>query len=134
MREGWLNDDYLILFSEAELENVSQRYGFAQSLPDLTVIGIRGWDDFIVRDRCGDIYTIPTVPLDQRYLQAYTLPEASALEPDGRFQGKIKWYITALIFGGNANDSKNLTWVSHVQHAELVVWWNKQYYLARGRG
>ena len=134
MQEGWLNDDYLILFSDAEIEDISQRYGVAQSLPGFAVIGLRGWDDLIVRDSCGDIYTIPAVPLDRRYLQAYSLPEPMALDTDGRFQGKIKWYITPLIFGGDANDPKNLTWVSHEQHTELVVWWNIKYRMVRESG
>ena len=44
MNEGWLNDDYLILFSEAEIEDVSKKYGIAQSLPGHTVIGLLGRD------------------------------------------------------------------------------------------
>ena len=134
IQEGWLNDDYLVLFSGTEIDGISQRYDIAQSLPGFAVIGLRGWDDFIVRDQCGDTYTIPAVPIDRRYLQAYSLPEPITLEIDGRFQGKIKWYITPLIFGGDANDPKNLTWVSLEQHAQLVVWWNKKYRAARGRG
>jgi hypothetical protein len=32
-----------------------------------------------------------------------------------------------LVFGGNLEDTANLTWVTHEQHAQLVVWWNKEY-------
>ena len=127
MREGWLNDDYLILFADAELANISERYAIGESLPGFTILGLRGWDDFIVRDPSGNTYTVPTVPLDQRYLQAFGLPELATLEADDRFKETIKWYITPLIFGGNPNDPKNLTWVNREQHIQLVIWWNNRY-------
>lgn len=134
MQEGWLNDNYLILFSDAELEDISQRYAITHLLPGYTIVGLWGWDDFIVQDPSGNTYTIPTLPLDKRYLKDFRLPEPVSLETDNRYQGKIKWYITPLIFGGDANDPKNLIWVSHEQHAQLVIWWNKQYRSARGSG
>ena len=134
MREGWLNDDYLILFADTELPSIAQRYAIEQTLPGYTILGLRGWDDFIVRDASGNTYTVPTVPLDKRYLQAFTLPVSATLEVDDRFKEKIKWYITPLIFGGDPDNPTNLTWVSHEQHAQLVAWWNKQYRTQRKNG
>lgn len=127
MNEGWLNDDYLILFSEAEIEDFSKRYGIAQSLPGYTILGLRGWDDFIVRAPSGNTYSVPTVPLDAQYLQELELPKSIVLEADSRFKGKIKWYVKPLIFGGNPNEKANLVWVTYEQHAQLVIWWNNQY-------
>jgi hypothetical protein len=68
MEEGWYNDDYLILFDPAEVPWASDRYGVASALPGFQVIGLRGWDDFLVRDAGGHVFTIPSVPLDAKYL------------------------------------------------------------------
>ncbi len=127
MNKGWLNDDYLILFSEAEVEGASTKYGVSQSLPGLKILGLLGWDDFIVRDGKGGTYSVPTVPLDRQHLRSFNLPKTALLKPDDRFMGKIKWYVKPLVFGGDPKEDKNLVWVTHEQHAELVVWWNNQY-------
>ena len=127
MTEGWLNEHYFILFSDAEIGEASEKYGIAQSLPGFKVLGLRGWDDFLVCDAMGNTYSVPTVPLDQQYLKEATVPQNHSLKTDSRFKEKIKWYLKPVVFGGDANESANLTWVSHEQHAGLVVWWNIQY-------
>jgi len=66
MNEGWLGDDYLILFDEAEVAAPSDRYGISQLLPGYQVLGLRGWDDFILRDSARQIYSVPTVPTEPR--------------------------------------------------------------------
>ena len=38
--------------------------------------------------------------------------------------GKIKWYVKALVFGGDPQSALNVIWVTHDQHAELVKYWN----------
>jgi hypothetical protein len=45
MIEGWYGNDYLILFDETESEQLTEGYGVRQYLPELTVVGILGWDD-----------------------------------------------------------------------------------------
>ncbi|MCL4693713.1 MAG: hypothetical protein KJ060_14530 [Candidatus Hydrogenedentes bacterium] len=127
MIEGWLEDVYLVLFSEAEIDDVSSRYDIERSLPGYVVLGLWGWDDLVVRDHSGNVYTIPTVPLDQRYLQKAEVPETLNLEPDARFKGKIKWYVKPLAFGGDPGAKENLVWVTHKEHSQLVAWWNKKY-------
>lgn len=127
MNEGWLNDDYLILFSEAEIDDASKKYGIAQSLPGYSVLGLLGWDDFIVRDPSGRTYLVPTVPIDKQYLKGFILPRTVTLKSDGRFKEKIKWYVKPLVFGGDPDEKENLAWVTHEQHSQLVVWWNNQY-------
>src|SRR5579862_3197878 len=128
MTEGWHGDDHLILFDEAEVASVSDRYTISNCLPGYQVIGLRGWDDFILRDATGSTYTAPTVPAISEYLSPYTPPVAgSGLTPDHRFSGKIKWYLTPVAFGGDTKMGKNLIWVSHEQHAQLVIWWNDLY-------
>ena len=128
MQEGWFNDDYLILFGEPEIEAASQRYRLSEFLPQHRLRGLVGWDDFLVRAASGPILRIPTVPLDARYLEPFELPEnPSPLEADPRFTGQIKWYVKPLIFGGDPRVDSNLIWVSHAQHAQLVLYWNQLY-------
>jgi hypothetical protein len=128
MREGWHNEDYLVLFDEAEISDASDRYAIAESLPGYEVVGLRGWDDFVVRNTAGQIYTIPSVAPEARYLSPFVPPNGhTALQGDDRFAGKIKWYVKPLRFGGEPDLAENITWVSLEQHAQLVRWWNEKY-------
>lgn len=127
MNEGWLNDEYLVVFSEAESTSASSKYKLSQYLSGYKLVGLLGWDDFIVINSSGAMCSLPTVPLDPTMATPFSLPESLSLQSDERFTGKIKWYLKPLIFGGDAQDKSNLVWVSLDQHAELVVWWNDQY-------
>lgn len=127
MNEGWLNDEYLALFSEAESASISSKYKLPQYLPGYTIVGLRGWDDFIIISSTGTMCSLPTMPLDPTMVVPFSLPENSSLESDERFTGKIKWYLKPLLFGGDPQDKDNLAWVSLGQHAALVVWWNDLY-------
>jgi hypothetical protein len=128
MREGWHNDDYLVLFDETEVSAASNRYAISESLPGYEVLGFRGWDDFVVRDAVGHTYTIPIVAPEVQRLTPFVPPdEHTVLNAEDRFVGKIKWYVKPILFGGNPDAGENLTWVSHEQHAQLVKWWNEKY-------
>ena len=132
MREGWHDDDYLVLMSDQEGSDASRGYEIHRYLPGYQIVGLRSWDDFIVRDARRGIFTVPTVPMDPHYLAAWTLPpDSTLLKPDSRFTGQTKWYTKPLIFGGNASDPTNTLWVSREQHMQLVTWWNLQYQEAR---
>jgi hypothetical protein len=102
-------------------------YAIDHFLPGHVLVGLRGWDEFIVIDESGSVFAVPTVPIDLRHATTFALPEQVLLEPDARFDGKIKWYVKPLAFGGDAADETNLAWVTHEKHAELVRWWNEQY-------
>jgi hypothetical protein len=128
--EGWLDDEYLVLFSETEAAVQAERYGILNALPGYILVGLRGWDEFIVLDDAGRMVLLPTVPLDPASATPFTLPASFDLVADSRFSNKIKWYVKPLVFGGDMQDQNNLTWVSLAQHAELVAWWNAQYKLA----
>ncbi|MFC5860942.1 hypothetical protein ACFPT7_01400 [Acidicapsa dinghuensis] len=128
MVEGWYEDDYFILFADSEIEDATHRYGVSEILPGFRLIGLRTWDDMILRDKTGKTYLMPTVPADIKYLEFFDLPNcANELEPDERFQRKIKWWVKPIAFGGKADDSSNETWLSYEQHPELVKWWNQLY-------
>ena len=125
MTEGWYSDEHLILFDGAEVTSASERYAISQFLPGNRVIGLRGWDYFILQDSVGRTYSVASVPIVAAHLLPYTLPPAgSTLTPDDRFAGRIKWYVTPTVFGGDPKLGKNVIWVSHEQHAQLVRWWN----------
>ena len=128
MIEGWDGDDYLILFDEAESEQLTEGYGVRQYLPELTVVGIRGWDDFILRDCAGQLFRVPTVPLLPKYIDEFEqIPDASRLTTDARYAGKIKWYTKPVVFGGDPSSEGNMIWVDIQKHQELVRWWNQKY-------
>jgi len=132
--EGWYGSDHLILFNEAEIASASDRYAVSQFLPGYKVIGLRGWDDFLLQDSSGATYCAPTVPAVAAHVSAYALPSAGAkLSPDDRFQGKIKWYVKPIVFGGDPQSQENIIWVSHDQHAQLVKYWNGLYRSLKSR-
>ncbi|KXI29138.1 hypothetical protein [Paraglaciecola hydrolytica] len=133
MNEGWLNDEYIVVFTEAESALASSKYELSQYLPGYTLVGLRGWDDLIVISPTGVMCSLPTIPIDPKMIVPFFFPEDLSLESDERFTGKVKWYLKPLIFGGNPQDEENLTWVSHEQHAELVVWWNNQYKIIKAQ-
>ena len=135
MREGWVDNTYLILFSEDEVPTVSDRYGLRSALPGFAVVGLCGWDDLIVRDPSGQHFRVPAVPCIAKYLTPLTQVLDAELRQDPRFDGRIKWYVQPLVFGGDPAAPDNTTWVNHDEHAALVRWWNAQYLrLAPGAG
>jgi hypothetical protein len=132
MTEGWRDEEYVVLFDKEEVAAASERYQIEQWLPGYQVMGLRGWDDFIVRDGHGGSFTVPTVPVDSQYLAPFGVPAPGVrLKADARYTGKIKWYIKPLVFGGDPQLAENVTWVDYEQHGQLVRWWNDQYRAAR---
>ncbi|HYO75169.1 MAG TPA: hypothetical protein VE010_01800 [Thermoanaerobaculia bacterium] len=128
MREGWLDQQYLILFDEEETHRVTAAYGVSARLPEFLVVGLRGWDDFILQDRSGSLFTVPAVPLDHKHLKPYVLSrDAAELQTDSRRCGLIKWCVQPLVFGGDPLDQSNITWLSHETHVRAVRWWNDLY-------
>lgn len=128
MVEGWIEDDYVILFADAEIAGASLRYDIASAIAGFEIVGVRSWDHFIVRDTDGKTYLVPVVPMDQRCLSTFDqhLTEGD-LRGDDRFRNRIKWLTKPLVFGGDPASAENVSWVSHEQHSALVTWWNEQY-------
>jgi hypothetical protein len=129
--EGWYGDEYLVLF-EQDAPALERAYGLAAALPDYRLVGLRGWDDFIVEDTAGARFTVPAVPLTSAHLQPFTVPETQPT-PDDRVRGRIKWYVTPIVFGGDPARDDNVMWVSVDEHAQLVQWWNQRYREVSGR-
>lgn len=130
MREGWCNDDYWSLCeSQQEAEQLTAAYGLADYLPDLFIVGLKGWDDFILCDRAGQYFLAPTVPLERGNLAPFRFPADSLrLEPDERFTGKTKWYVKPVRFGGDPAAKENMVWLSRDEHVQAVKYWNKFYH------
>jgi len=129
MIEGWHDKDYIVLFEErSEGPAMAERYGIPALLPDFTLVGIVGWDDFILRDASGKLFTVPTAPSVSDYLKPLgNQIDSSKIKSDSRFTGRIKWYVHPIVFGGDPSLEKNVTWVSIDQHVELVKFWNNKY-------
>lgn len=129
MVTGWHGDEHLILFEEPlEAIEMTRRYGVDDRIPEHTLIGLRGWDDFILMSPDQRQKIAPTVPLTVDGMAEWEIPnDLSSLEPDPKTAGKIKWYVTPLVFGGSPTDEANITWVTIDQHVDLVRWWNNKY-------
>jgi hypothetical protein len=129
MIEGWHQNDYLILSENPdEAQRLTEEYGVGHFLPGYTVVGLCGWDDFIVSGANSQLFTVPTVPIKTESLKPFEFnADVSALRPDDRVAGKIKWYIQPIVFGGDPNDGKNLTWISMSEHFKAVSYWNRLY-------
>jgi hypothetical protein len=134
MKEGWIDDSYLILFeSEQEQVEITAGYHLQKYYPEHRIQAILGWDDFIVINESGENFRVPTVPLAQKNLEKYELPYQNAkLEADERFTGKIKWYVKPVVFGGDPTSKENTTWIDMKTHQELVIWWNEKYHEVSG--
>ncbi|QOL48188.1 hypothetical protein [Massilia litorea] len=131
MNEGWQNDDYLILLAEDESAKAMTAYGFDRFIPGYSLVGLKGWEEFIVVSPSGSLHVVPTVPLDASHVVPCVLPQPISLQADSRFTNKIKWYLKPLVFGGSPTDDANVAWISHAQHTEVVRWWNEQYRQAK---
>src|ERR1700742_1712212 len=113
MKEGWQDQEYLILFDEpAEASRLAQSYGLATSFPGFSLVGLLGWDDFILRHTSGAVYSVPTVPAVREKLRPLALViNPAGLWHDPRFAGRIKWYLKPIVFGGDPRASDNITWL-----------------------
>lgn len=128
MKEGWNDDSYFVVFDDDEARLMTESYGIAEYLPGYRIVALRGWDDFVVEDETGQRFTVPTVPLDAKYMAGFDGSDQwDNLESDDRVAGKIKWYIKPTIFGGDPSLGPNLTWVDPATHQQLVRFWNDAY-------
>ena len=124
MKDGWYNEEFFALYeSREEAERATALYRLSEQLPGYLVIGLRFWDDFIVCNSEDRYFTVPTVPAVREELRPYSFPaEPMNLRHDAQLSGKIKWYIQPIVFSGSPSKAKNMTWISHDQHAEAVVY------------
>lgn len=129
MITGWHRDDYLILFEEQpEAFELTQRYGISERMPGHTLIGLRSWSDFILLTPERLMKIVPTVPLIADELEDWPVQiDFSTIESDPRFDGRIKWHVTPLIFGGSPTDEQIITWLPLDHHVDLVRSWNSKY-------
>ena len=135
MKEGWHNDEHFVLFeSQEEARSATIRYGLPDYLPDFFIVGLKGWDDFILCDLRGDYFSVPTVPLSIEVVRPYAFPvETLKLTTDSRFENRIKWYIKPVVFGGDPTSKENMTWLSHDVHERAVRYWNDLYRELKGK-
>jgi hypothetical protein len=128
MVEGWQGDHHFILFDEAESARFTASYEIEKHLAGHVIVGLEGWDDFIVRGPDGQLMTVPTVPIAAEFLKPLAVfPDPARLTPDPRFTGTVKWYRAPLVFGGSPTDRENMMWVPIESHPEVVRYWNDLY-------
>ena len=128
MKEGWNSDSYLILFDQDEVNTITESYGIPTYLPGYKVVAIQGWDDFIVENTNGERFIVPTIPLTEKHLTPFHGSNGwTSLKSDLQRAGKIKWYITPIVFGGDPNQGPNLTWIDFSTHQQAVRYWNDLY-------
>ena len=110
------------------MEAATARYSFPELLPGYRLLGLRGWENFIVDDNAGHLSTVPIVPVSATHLAPFQLPGVDRVWTlDEQFRGKIKWYVKPLIFGGDPSSHQNQAWINHDQQSQLVRYWNKMY-------
>ena len=129
MKDGWCDSEYFVLAeSHDEALRMSSAYGISDALPGYYFVGLRGWDDFIVCSTEGSYFLVPAVPLRIDQLQPYNFPsEKLRLVADPKITGRVKWYVTPLVFGGDPNPGPNMVWISFADHQEAVRHWNRLY-------
>ena len=129
MREGWCDDAYWSLCEDQkEAEQLTAVYGLAEYLPGYFIVGLKGWDDFILADPEGHHFLAPTVPLERASVAPFRFPaESMRLESDDRLTMKIKWYVQPIRFGGDPSAKENIAWLSRDEHVQAVKWWNRFY-------
>jgi hypothetical protein len=126
--EGWQGDDYLVLFDETESRSYSARYEIGRYLAGYVLVGLKSWDDFIVRGVDEGLATVPTVPVAAEHLTPLNISiDHRRLQPDSRFAGKVKWHTKPIVFGGDPSSEDNRVWVTLEEHVQLVKWWNDRY-------
>jgi hypothetical protein len=57
MNEGWHGDEHFIVLTDDEAREATERYGLSERLAGFQIVGLRGWDDFILRDSNGRLFT-----------------------------------------------------------------------------
>ncbi|MEM9400752.1 MAG: hypothetical protein AAF984_11140 [Verrucomicrobiota bacterium] len=129
MQEGWLGNEYIVLFEEDEISQKSVAYNVEQLLPGHRILGLISWDDFLVVDQATEqVYRVPTIPASLMNRKIWTADiKTDEFCHDQRYTGKVKWHVRPTALGGNPESSKNLVWISHDEHPELVKYWNEMH-------
>jgi hypothetical protein len=128
MKEGWHNDEYFIIFDRDESTQLTTAYGLPAFLPGYKLLALRSWDDLVILSPSDEVFTCPSVHAVNKYFEPFDMPVLpTELKADKRYAGRVKWYITPIVFGGDPQLVANTIWVSIEKHAELVKWWNEMY-------
>jgi hypothetical protein len=142
--EGFIGDNYLILWKTEELSKFHRECEIDQYAPSLLLIGSDGGGEgygFDTRDATMPVVRVPFVGLDLRYVtpvatsftdllvqlgkRRLTTSNTSAQHGQARPIGLELFEITPVILGGDPIDLKNKTWLSRQQHIEAVRYWNR---------
>jgi len=120
MNEGWLGEEYIVLFEE-RVPELERAYGLSDLLPSHKLLGLRGGEDFIVEDNNRRLFTFPTVPVVDRSVKPFSFHVSPPkLTSDDSLRGKIKWHIIPLAFGRSPTAELYPIWITLEEHIEVV--------------
>lgn len=126
--EGWLSKNYYILFSDSEKELYKEKHHLGKYLPEYEFFGLFNWDNFIVNVPNKYYAIVPIIPLLPKYVTKFSYKNRSILlTQDPSLKGKMRWYKTPLVYGGDPKDEGNIAWIGIEEHAKLIETWNKKY-------
>jgi cell wall assembly regulator SMI1 len=140
--EGFIGEEYLILWRAEELFNFNERYEVSKYAPGLILFGSTGGGDGFAFDTRTSPYRVMQVPFvgmtnDEEFYVAgsfgellaqmrATMDRSSELsrKSDPRSRGKEIFEIQPVLLGGSPTDLENKVVLTRDQHIELVRYWN----------
>lgn len=143
--EGFVGQQYLRLYSVAELVELNAAYRVSAFAPGLFVIGSNGSSEaygFDTRTVPAPVVQVPFIPLDFQYADvrgdtflgflsnlAGTDPLTGSPAPLINMEavGKEAHFRQPLVFNGSPTDPGNQVLVPSEAHAEICVFWNGVY-------
>ncbi|WP_218191712.1 SMI1/KNR4 family protein [Pseudomonas sp. B28(2017)] len=137
--EGWLGEDYFILWRADDLVSLNHKYEVEHYAPGIFLFGSTGSGDawgFDLRANPPTVVRIPFVGMAAGHVETVAnsfseLLQLSAshptpsLKPASEHAGMELFEIQPIIFGGDPVDPANKEWKSREEHIQLVRFWNQ---------
>jgi cell wall assembly regulator SMI1 len=139
--DGFIGDNYLILWRAEELSKFNDGYEVSKYAPGFLVFGSTGGGDgfaFDMRTSPNRVMQVPFVgmSIDDDFLVAGSFNELlngmhEAMNPTSRLPKKVRWpgkeifEIQPVLLGGSPTDPENKMVLTRDQHMEAVRYWNK---------
>lgn len=137
--EGFLGEEYIILWRAEELAQLNKAYEAERYAPAILLFGSSGGGEAYGFDTHAEpacVVRLPFIGMERRHLGPVTrdftdlFSRGAALsmrEQHRPLQREMELVeIKPIIFGGDPVDPENKMWVTREQHIELVRYWNRQ--------
>jgi hypothetical protein len=132
-REGWLGEDYVRVYAEADRQRIAELYQFGAFLPSYEPWGSWGLDALCLGSD-GCLYTIDWIPLAESFRkQQYDsvadfeadIARLNEATPTYEHFGKEVHFTHPLVLGGDPHASP--VTLDQATHAEACCFFNKLY-------